>query len=311
MMSDSDDDAQGRPRKHSKGKSRSVAANLDKEANEQWLSHPMFKENFLGQDIDDMEKAESKKSKEKTVSREVQKMIAEMPKTDKEQRKEKRKKMMERRERKEAKKMRLNGIGGLPSEIDIAAADTDGSDDEGKDGAPKVVEDDTGFEIAPSDYSGRIVNGSDDDSSDDSGYDSEDKARALALGTMALRGNKKRTMMEDSHGRYSWGDAKMLPDWFNHDEKKHMKKVISIPMPLLKTVKGKGATSGGRDIKKVAEAKARKKKRAEKQLRMAKKSATALAENSEMSDKQKLRAIQKAMKGSKVAKPGKVYVVPG
>ena len=42
---------------------------------------------------------------------------------------------------------------------------------------------------------------------------------------------------------------------------------------------------------------------------MAKKSATALAENSEMSDKQKLRAIQKAMKGSKVAKPGKVYVV--
>ena len=57
------------------------------------------------------------------------------------------------------------------------------------------------------------------------------------------------------------GDAKMLPDWFNHDEKKHMKKVISIPMPLLKTVKGKGATSGGRDIKKVAEAKARKKKK--------------------------------------------------
>lgn len=312
IMSDSDDsdDSDGekrdRPLKRSKGQSRSVGAGVDDEANEQWLSHPMFKENFVGEEVDALEKAESKKGKEKGESREVQKVIAEMPKTDKEERKEKRKKMMERKERKEAKKVRQSGVGGLSSEIDIAVADTDDSGDESDSEQPKVAEDGTGFEIAPSDYTGGM---DDDDSSDDSGYDSEEKARALALGTLALRGSKKRTMIEDSHGRYSWGDAKTLPDWFNHDEKKHMKKVVSIPMPLLKTVKGKGATSGGRDIKKVAEAKARKKKRAEKQLRMAKKSATALAENSEMSDKQKLRAIQKAMKGSKVAKPGKVYVV--
>ena len=328
MMSESDEDADnesGRRQPKTRKSSKVARVEMDDEANDQWLSHPMFKETFLGQDMDSVEKAEKKKKKEakakakekakeekeKSVSREVEKIIAEMPKTDKELRKEKRKKMEARKERKEAKKARKNGDVDATSsgKFDIAAGDQEDSDDASETAGPKVVDDDTGFEIAPSDYTGGVASGSDSDS-DASGYDSEEKARALALGTMALRGSNKRKMLEDSHSRYSWGDAKGLPDWFNADEKKHMKRMVSIPMPLIKTIKGKGATSGGRDIKKVAEAKARKKKRAEKQLKLAKKSATALAENSEMSDKQKLRAIQKAMKGSKsVEKPGKVYVV--
>ena len=47
--------------------------------------------------------------------------------------------------------------------------------------------------------------------------------------------------------------------------------------------------TGTKEIKKVAEARARKKKRAASTLKAAKKSATVMAENSEMSEKQKLK----------------------
>lgn len=286
---------------------------------DQWFSHPIFKEDFVGTDFDEQEKKEEEAAKQekkskKGVSREVEKIIAEMPKTDKQMRAEKRKKSEERKLRKDQKReARLKGGeedgGGAFSGFDVAARED--SDDDSQDNGPKVEEDGTGFEVAPSDYTGGFgAGGSDSDSdSEDSGYDSEERARTLALGTLALRGTNKRRMIDESHNRYSWGDAKELPDWFTSDESRHMKRMLSLPLPLMKTTKAKGATSGGRDTKKVMEAKARKKKRATQLLKVAKKKATSLAENSEMNDKQKLRAISKAMKGGKVEKPGKVYVV--
>ena len=48
---------------------------------------------------------------------------------------------------------------------------------------------------------------------------------------------------------------------------------------------------GTKEIKKVAEARMRKKKRAANTLKAAKKSATMMAENSEMSEKQKLKVL--------------------
>ena len=48
---------------------------------------------------------------------------------------------------------------------------------------------------------------------------------------------------------------------------------------------------GTKEIKKVAEARMRKKKRAANTLKAAKKSATMMAENSEMSEKQKLKVF--------------------
>lgn len=61
-------------------------------------------------------------------------------------------------------------------------------------------------------------------------------------------------------------------------------------------------------IKKVAEAKARKKKRAMNKLKAAKKAATLMAENSELTEKQKLKAIAKATNKFKGDKPSKVYI---
>lgn len=100
-----------------------------------------------------------------------------------------------------------------------------------------------------------------------------------------------------------------MPSWFLDDEMKHNKPQLPVPEALLEQIKAKFMLTGTKDIKKVTEARMRKKKRAATMLKSAKKSATAMAENSEMSEKQKLKAVAKAMRTSKVDKPSKVYVV--
>ena len=60
-------------------------------------------------------------------------------------------------------------------------------------------------------------------------------------------------------------------------------------------IKAKFMLTGTKEIKKVAEARARKKKRAASTLKAAKKSATMMAENSEMSEKQKLKVIKQSI----------------
>lgn len=75
-------------------------------------------------------------------------------------------------------------------------------------------------------------------------------------------------------------------------------------------IKSNFQSAGTKEIKKVAEARARKRKRAVTKLRNAKKQANLMAENSEMSEKQKIKAISKAMKtATKAGKSDKVYVV--
>ncbi len=61
-------------------------------------------------------------------------------------------------------------------------------------------------------------------------------------------------------------------------------------------------------IKKEAEARARKKKRAMMKLKAAKKQASVMAENSELSERQKVKAIAKAIRNTKTEKSSKVYV---
>jgi AdoMet-dependent rRNA methyltransferase SPB1 len=64
-------------------------------------------------------------------------------------------------------------------------------------------------------------------------------------------------------------------------------------------------------IKKVAEARARKRKRAAKLLDVAKRKAAAVAEEPDMSSRSKMRQIEKLYRGAEVKRPGAVYVVAG
>ena len=147
--------------------------------------------------------------------------------------------------------------------------------------------------------------------SDEEIYDKHDRAMTLALGTMMLRNSKRKNIVDSSYNRYSWNDPKDLPAWFLDDEMKHNKPQTPVPKALLDQIKGNFNLTAKKEIKKVTEARARKRKRAMSQLKTAKKQAAAVADNSELSDKQKVRAIAKAMKnsGKSNTAPGKVLVV--
>ena len=145
--------------------------------------------------------------------------------------------------------------------------------------------------------------------SDEENYDQHDRAMTLALGTMMLRQSRKKALVDASYNRFSWNDPGDLPSWFSDDEMKHNKPQLPVPSALLDQIKNKFQVTGTKEIKKVAEARMRKRKRAMTQLKAAKRQAAVMVDNAEMSEKQKIKAIARAMKGAKSAKPGKVYVV--
>lgn len=197
------------------------------------------------------------------------------------------------------RKLLRDGMGKLLVESDKVAS--------GQGGA--------GFEVVPqqpfADDESGPAHGGDGRSydSDEEDYDARDRTMTLALGTLMLRTSRKKALIDASYNRFTWNDPKDLPDWFMEDELRHNKPQLPVPPALLEQIKSRFQMTGTKEIKKVAEARMRKRKRAMSKLKAAKRQANAMTENSEMSERQKLKAISRAMKDSKVAKPGKVYVV--
>jgi AdoMet-dependent rRNA methyltransferase SPB1 len=265
---------------------------------------------------------------------------AAMPKTDKQIRHERRLKALERQERKKAKKARQAGETGEDFEV-AAAASYDEDEHTGdeklkglneqekkelletraliKAGLGSGTEDaggsTKGFEVVSAEASRKSVNRLlpvmdtrlyDSDIED---YDSDDYAQTLALGTMMLRKSKAKALVDASYNRFAWNDPEGLPEWFVDDENRHYRPQLPIPPELMAKMKEKMLALSTKPIAKVAEARARKNKRAKTKLAAAKKKAEAVANSSEMSETMKLKAISKAMRGQDAKKPGKTYVV--
>lgn len=110
-------------------------------------------------------------------------------------------------------------------------------------------------------------------------YDDDDRARQLALGTMMLRKHRAKELVDAAYNRFSWNDDADLPDWFADDEKRHYRPQVPLPAALVEQMKNKFMSLATKPIKKVAEARARKRKRATQRLANAKKKATAMAAN--------------------------------
>jgi len=169
----------------------------------------------------------------------------------------------------------------------------------------KIEDDDGGIEIVPAMKDDRNYD------SEHENYDSDDFAETLALGTMMLRRSKAKSLVDASYNRYAWNDPVDLPDWFVDEEKKHYRPQLPIPQALIDKMKQEQIALSTKPIAKVAEARARKNKRQKAKMLVAKKKAAAVANDSEMSESMKLRAISKALRSSENAnsRPSKTYVV--
>ncbi|XP_061832143.2 pre-rRNA 2'-O-ribose RNA methyltransferase FTSJ3 [Nerophis lumbriciformis] len=164
----------------------------------------------------------------------------------------------------------------------------------------------------------------DDDDDEDDGFQvvpvesTSKKARildaeGLALGCEIATSKKKaRDLMDNSFHRFASSDEPWeVPEWFLNDERKHRKKPVPVTKEMVEEYKQKWREIDARPIKRVAEAKARKKKRMLKKMEQAKKKAEAVVNTVDTSEREKMAQLKSIYKKAGVGKEKRdvTYVV--
>lgn len=125
-------------------------------------------------------------------------------------------------------------------------------------------------------------------------------AEELAVATeMAMSRKKKREYIENSYNRYTFDDEEgALPDWFLEDEKVHQRPDSgpsvqgSTNKELVDFYKERAKSANVRTIKKVAEAKARKKKKLVLKRDRARKTAEGILNQEDVSEREKSALVK-------------------
>lgn len=105
----------------------------------------------------------------------------------------------------------------------------------------------------------------------------------------------KTDLVNQGFNRHSFNEKAGLPEWFLDDENKHYRTNIPISKEAVDALRARQRALDARPIKKIAEAKARKKHRAAMRLEKAQKKAEAINENSDMSEREKAENISKIL----------------
>lgn len=121
----------------------------------------------------------------------------------------------------------------------------------------------------------------------------------LALGEEMVKSKKtKRDIMDAGWNRFMFDDSN-LPDWFEKEEDLHMKRRPDVDPDVVDKYRDRGKEINVKTIKKVVEAKARRKRRMTKSMDKAKKKAAALLENDDVGSREKTKEIAKMYKAAR------------
>ncbi|POS88443.1 hypothetical protein EPUL_000036 [Erysiphe pulchra] len=129
-------------------------------------------------------------------------------------------------------------------------------------------------------------------------------AEAMTLAHQIATGEKtKHDLIDESWNKYSFKDRDGLPDWFLDDENKHDKPHRPISAAAASAIKEKLRALNARPIKKVREAKDRKKFKAAQRLEKLRKKSALLQDEEGMTEKEKAQNIVKLMSKAAKKKP--------
>jgi AdoMet-dependent rRNA methyltransferase SPB1 len=129
-------------------------------------------------------------------------------------------------------------------------------------------------------------------------------AEAMTLAQQIATGQKSMyDLADEGFNKYAFKDRDGLPDWFLDDEKKHDKPHRPISAAAAAAIKEKLRALNARPIKKVREAKDRKKFKAAQRLEKLRKKSALLADEEGMTEKEKANSIAKLMSKAAKKKP--------
>uniref|UniRef100_A0A3B4F8B5 FtsJ RNA 2'-O-methyltransferase 3 n=1 Tax=Pundamilia nyererei TaxID=303518 RepID=A0A3B4F8B5_9CICH len=115
----------------------------------------------------------------------------------------------------------------------------------------------------------------------------------LALGTQIATSKKRARDLVDSSFHFATSDEPWeVPEWFLDDERKHRKRPVPVTKEMVEEYKQKWKEINARPIKRVAEAKARKKRRTLKKMEQAKKKAEAVVNTVDISEREKMAQLK-------------------
>ncbi|XP_034035806.1 pre-rRNA 2'-O-ribose RNA methyltransferase FTSJ3 [Thalassophryne amazonica] len=138
-------------------------------------------------------------------------------------------------------------------------------------------------------------------------------AEGLALGCQIATSKKRaRDLVDGSFHRFASSDEPWeVPEWFLVDEQKHRRKPVPVTREMVEEYKQKWKEINARPIKRIAEAKARKKRRMLKKMEQAKKKAEAVVNTVDISEKEKMAQLKNIYKKARLGKEKRevTYVV--
>ena len=117
--------------------------------------------------------------------------------------------------------------------------------------------------------------------------------KGLALGALLKKSKKSREdLIESGYNRWTNNDDN-LPDWFAQDEAKHCQEQLPVTKEMVREFKERLKEIDARPIKKITEAKARKKRRTLRRLEKIKKKVQGVVDTPDALDSEKMQQLKK------------------